>query len=89
MPVPTSALLQRGFFSGTWLGCEDETRPGFSRLVCIHFMVNGKTEHFIFLLFWALGGWLSHLLPKAQAAINCFALSWCFMQMVNLDFSPC
>lgn len=51
MPVPTSALLRRGFFSGTRPGCEDETGPGFSRLVCIHFMVNGKTKHFIFLLF--------------------------------------
>lgn len=74
---------------GTRTGGQDEDRAGFSRLVRIHLMVNGKTKHLIFLLFWTLGGWFSYLLPKAQAAPNCFALSWCFVQMVNLDFSTC
>lgn len=36
---------------GTWTGGEDENRAGFSRLMCIHFMGNGKTKHLIFLLF--------------------------------------
>ena len=82
-------LLRRSPSPGTWMGSKDENRPGFSRLVCIRFMVNGKTKHFVFLLFWALGGWFSYLLPKAQAAINWFALSWCFVQIFNLDFSTC
>lgn len=73
---------------GTWTGGEDENRAGFSRLMCIHFMVNGKTKQF-FCFFWTLGGWFSYFLPKAPAAPNCFALLWCFMQMVNLDFSTC
>lgn len=63
----------------------DENRPGFSPLTCIHFMFNGKSKHFICLLLQALREWFLYLLPKVQAAINCFALSWCLMRMVNLD----
>lgn len=39
---------------------EDENRPGFSCLTCVHFMANDKTKHFIFWLFWPLGGWFSY-----------------------------
>lgn len=64
-----------------------ENRPGSSHLTCIHFMVNGKPKHFICLLFQARRGWFPYVLPKASAAISCFAVSWCSTRMVNLDFS--
>lgn len=76
VPAPAPGLPT----PGTRTGGEDENRPGF-----IHFVVNRKTKNFIFLLFGALRGWF-FLLPEAQAATNCLALSRCFVQTVNLDF---
>lgn len=56
------SLLSAGFGAGLMGQCdgEDENGPGFSCLMCVHFMADNKTKHFIFEVFWALGGWFSY-----------------------------
>lgn len=87
VPAPAPALLIAAPLPVPTRDARRRADPAFPTSPVFIPRLTGKPHALLFRFFGVLGGRVSDLLPRAHAAINCCALSRCFLQMVNLDSS--